>query len=430
MDTMLSDLGLLYQALMDSAADAIVVINNKGAILHFSKSAEQLFQRTSEECIDQNVNLLMPEPYKSAHDSYLGHYHRTGEEKIIGIGRDVKGVKKDGTVFPMHLSVGKAVIKAHTYYIGICHDLSEYKKNLTEKLQLESLQNALFDAAVDGIIIINQKGLITSFNKAAEDMFGYDKEETLGNNVSMLMPSPHQGAHDSYLDNYVSTGEAQVIGTGRDVPGRRKDGSIFPMRLSIGEAQTDQGISFISVCHDLTDYQNALIDLTKAEQRYKSIVECQGQIICRLDQNFKITFVNPSFQDIFDCTEKQIIGLDFINFVQGNKQNVQSALQNVFDSVEKSQSKLKTTMRGKSGHLDTEWWFTKVPNEFGLNEIQGFGIDVSEKEVALKEAAFFKNHDVLTGLLKIEAFIAGLCEWMTNKRHAIFLCGFKSLWLN
>lgn len=419
MQEILEDLGLLYKALMDSAADAIVVIDEHGTILNFSRSAEQLFYYSADECIGKNVRMLMPEPYRASHDLYLQNYQKTGEAKIIGIGRDVSGQRKDGTTFPMHLSVGKADIKHRVCYIGICHDLSDYKKTLAEKLHIESLQNALFEAAVDGIITINQRGIISSFNKAAEQLFGYKKEEVIGKNVKMLMPLPYKAAHDSYLQNYQLTGDAQIIGVGRDVPGLRKNGSIFPMRLSVGKAKTEAGEAFIGVCHDLTSYQNALIELARAEQRYKSIVECQGQIICRVDQNFKLTFANQSFQRIFECTEQEVLGMHFINFIPGDKFEMQQVLKEASAGVDDQQVHFKTVMLRKSGKLNIEWWFTKVPSEGGFNEIQGFGIDISEKEEAIREASYLKNHDVLTGLFNSETFAASLRKWMTGGRYAI-----------
>ncbi|GGW61535.1 EAL domain-containing protein [Alishewanella tabrizica] len=419
MHEMLEDLGLLYRALMDSAADAIIVIDDNGLILHFSRSAELLFEYTALECQGKNVNMLMPEPYHSAHDKYLQNYHQTGNAKIIGIGRDVTGRKKSGAHFPMHLSVGKARIKDRACYIGICHDLSEYKKTLSEKLNIESLQNALFDAAVDGIITINEQGSITSFNRAAEQLFGYQKQEIIGQNVKCLMPSPYRESHDGYLTNYTQGGKVQIIGIGRDVPGLRKDGSIFPMRLSVGKAKTDGGKFYIGVCHDLTDYQNALIELAQAEQRYKSIVECQGQIICRLDAQYKLTFANKSFQRIFECSEHEVIGMHFINFIPGDKHEMQQILHEIAFSDIDTQLHFKTLMLRKSGKFNIEWWFTKLANENGVDQIQGFGIDISEKEEALREAAFLKNHDPLTGLLNIDTFTAALPGWMTGQRYAI-----------
>ncbi|MEE2002096.1 PAS domain S-box protein [Alkalimonas sp. MEB108] len=420
MNNLFEDLGALYKALLDAAADAIIVIDVNGRMLNFSNSAEQLFQYDKRECLGKNVSMLMPEPDRSLHDNYLHNYQTTGHAKIIGLGRDVRGLKKDGTVFPMHLSVGKARIKDHTYYIGICHDLSEYKKTLSEKLHIESLQNALFDAAVDGIITIDDKGIILSFNQASEALFGYTREEAVGQNVKILMPSPYQDAHDQYLKNYLTTNKAQIVGIGRDVPGLRKDGSIFPMRLSVGKAQSEYGKQFIGVCHDLTDYQNALIELAKAEQRYKSIVECQGQIICRLDPEFKLTFANQSFQRIFECSEQEVLGMHFINFIPGDKQDMQQVLLEVMSSKSNAQLHCKTLMIRKSGNFNIEWWFTKVPSDTGIEEIQGFGVDISEKEEAIREAAFLKNHDALTGMLNSDAFISSLHNWMNDSCYAIF----------
>lgn len=420
MDKLIDDLGALYKALLDAAADAIIVIDMNGVMLNFSASAEQLFLYSKEECLGQNVSMLMPQPDRQLHDSYLKNYQRSGVAKIIDLGRDVMGLKKDGTVFPMHLSVGKACIKDKTYYIGICHDLSDYKKTISEKLQIESLQNALFDAAVDGIITIDDRGLIQSFNHASEILFGYSREEVLGKNIKMLMPSPFKDAHDQYLKNYLTTNKAQIIGVGRDVPGLRKDGSIFPMHLSVGKAQVAEGKLFIGVCHDLTDYQNALMELSQAEQRYKSIVECQGQIICRLGSDFKITFANKSFQHIFECTEQEIIGMHFINFIKGDKSDIQQVLRDVVSNKNNAQLHCKTPMVRKSGNFNIEWWFTKVPNDVGIDEIQGFGIDISDKEEAIREAAYLKNHDALTGMLNSDAFVYALRNWSRDTRYAIF----------
>src|SRR6516162_10082457 len=93
----------------------------------------------------------------------------------------------------------------------------------------EERLRAILDTAVEGIITIDERGIIESVNAAAERIFGYDAGETIGRNVSMLMPSPHRELHDSYLESYRRTGHARIIGIGREVSGRRKDGSVFPM---------------------------------------------------------------------------------------------------------------------------------------------------------------------------------------------------------
>jgi two-component system sensor kinase FixL len=111
---------------------------------------------------------------------------------------------------------------------------------------------SVLDTAVDGIIIIDEQASIMMYNKACERMFGYDAREAVGRNVSMLMPPEHADRHDAYVDAYKSTGRRQVIGIGREVRGRRKDGSLFPLDLSVGEAITPEGRQFIGILRDLT----------------------------------------------------------------------------------------------------------------------------------------------------------------------------------
>ena len=112
----------------------------------------------------------------------------------------------------------------------------------------------ILNGMVDGVITINQKGIILTYNKAAVAMFGYDSEEVIGKNVSLLMPEPERSAHDSYLKNYITTGEEHIIGIGRDVTALRKNGESFPMRLSVNEypAKIEGDRWFIGSCQDIT----------------------------------------------------------------------------------------------------------------------------------------------------------------------------------
>lgn len=119
---------------------------------------------------------------------------------------------------------------------------------------LESaLTSAIFNAAVDAIMVIDSRGILKAANKSAERLFGFSEDEILGQNVSILMPAPYAQQHDTYLNNYCTGGERKIIGIGREVMGRHKDGSSFPLHLSVGEfLQGDQRL-FVGICHDISE---------------------------------------------------------------------------------------------------------------------------------------------------------------------------------
>ena len=129
-------------------------------------------------------------------------------------------------------------------------------ENSKEEQQIKSsfqeLQ-AVLNTVVDGIITINDKGIIQAFNPAAENIFGYNTDEVIGKNVRMLMPSSYSKHHNQYIQNYLKTGQAQVIGIGREVAAQKKDGSIFPMELGISEFSVSNKRMFVGIIRDISE---------------------------------------------------------------------------------------------------------------------------------------------------------------------------------
>jgi PAS domain S-box-containing protein len=154
--------------------------------------------------------------------------------------------------------------------------------------RLQTLVDTVFDTVVDGLITINRRGQIQAFNKACVRLFGYTVEEALGKNVNMLMPEPDRGQHDRYLSNYLATGHAAIIGTGRDVFGRRKDGSVFPMRLAVGESFGNAEHAFVGVIHDLSEQRNTQerLDDSEAQLRQSHRMEAIGQLTGGIAHDF------------------------------------------------------------------------------------------------------------------------------------------------
>jgi two-component system, LuxR family, sensor kinase FixL len=130
----------LFQTLIATAVDGIMVIDERGTVQVYNDACERLFQYRAAEIVGQNVKLLMPSPYRDEHDSHLDRYRHTGQARIIGTGREVQGQRKDGSVFPIYLSVGAGTLGSKRIFVGIVHDISERK---TAEARLQRLQDEL-----------------------------------------------------------------------------------------------------------------------------------------------------------------------------------------------------------------------------------------------------------------------------------------------
>jgi two-component system, LuxR family, sensor kinase FixL len=126
---------------------------------------------------------------------------------------------------------------------------------------------ALLDAAVDGIVLIDHRGCIQAFNRAAERLFGYEAQEVLGNNVSMLMAEPDSTAHDHYIERYITTRQPHIIGRGREVEARRKDGSVFPVFLSVGAVEGSEPPRFVGFVQDISFRRHAEENTHRLQER-------------------------------------------------------------------------------------------------------------------------------------------------------------------
>ena len=250
-------------AILDNVVDGIITIDDKGIVEAMNPAAEKIFGYQANEVCGQNVKMLMPNPYQDQHDGYLQNYLTSGERKIIGIGREVEGLRKNGTTFSMELAVSQMEVAGERMFTGIVRDISERKQAEQALRDREGRISAILENVVDGIITIDAQGSIEALNPAAERIFGYSEGEVQGKNVKLLMPEPYQSQHDGYLQNYLGGGERKVIGIGREVEGLRKDGSIFPMELSVSEMEVNGERMFTGIVRDITERKK--VELMKSE---------------------------------------------------------------------------------------------------------------------------------------------------------------------
>lgn len=191
------------QAILDTTIDAIITIDEKKEILSFNKAAERIFGYTKDEVIGRNVNILMPEPFHIEHDGYLDHYFQTGEKKIIGIGREVVALRKDGSVFPIDLAVSEVILDRSRLFTGIIRDITQ-KKEAEELKQKNIRMEAEVSAKNEYISILSHElrtpmtaiqgslGLILiekDFPEKTQDLLSiaYRNAERLGNITKIIL---------------------------------------------------------------------------------------------------------------------------------------------------------------------------------------------------------------------------------------------------
>src|SRR5579859_2657428 len=246
------------RTIIDTVVDGIVIIDEFGCIRLFNEGCRRLFGYTPDEVIGQNVRMLMPSPYTEQHDGYLRHYRETGEKRIIGSGRNVQGRRRDGSIFPMYLSVGELPADNRDEagrFVGVIHDMTAEILSSEEQRRTAARLRTIIESIPDAIVVIDERGVIDSFSGFAERLFGWASHEVAGKNVSMLMPEPYRSRHDGYLQRYLTTGERRIIGIGRIVVGLRRDGSTFPMELAVAEMRLGEDRYFTGFVQDLTERQ-------------------------------------------------------------------------------------------------------------------------------------------------------------------------------
>ena len=250
-DTIISTMPV--EVIMNTVLDGLITIDERGIIHSFNLAAQRIFQYEQQEVVGKNIKVLMPAPYHDEHDHYLTNYLKTGVKKVIGIGREVSAQRKDGSIFPMELGVNEMDVNGKRMFVGTIRDITERKKAEQARLTETNRLQAVMSTVLDGIITIDTLGKIHSFNPAAERIFGYQSEEVIGKNIKHLMPDPYHSQHDQYLEHYLQTNEKKVIGIGRTVEAKRKDGSVFPIELGVNEMQIDAQTMFVGTIRDITE---------------------------------------------------------------------------------------------------------------------------------------------------------------------------------
>jgi two-component system sensor kinase FixL len=240
-------------AIVSSSQDAIVGQTLDGTITDWNRGAQAIYGYVPEEMIGHSMSPLLPPGLEAEEQILLAKIRQGGQVSNFETRRRCK----DGTVIDVSVTMSP-VYDHEGRLVGaskVARDITAAKRAQAALLEREAHLQSVLDTVPDAMIVIDTRGIMQSFSATAEKMFGHAAAEVVGRNVSMLMPEPYAGQHDGYLARYLATGERRIIGLGRLVVGLRKDGSTFPIELSVGEMRSGDRRFFTGFIRDITERQ-------------------------------------------------------------------------------------------------------------------------------------------------------------------------------
>ncbi len=271
-----------YVDLYDSAPVGYVTLDEEGFVQEINLTGARLLGADRDALIGYAFSKYV------AHEdvpAFLDHVRKCALERIEAtceIRLALRGVATK-TVQLQSLPIADPA-RAGTLSKTAMLDVTQRKKDETALRDSEARHRAILQTTVDGILTIDDHGIIESVNPATERLFGYAAAEMIGSNVKMLMPSPNHERHDSYLANYLRTGERKIMGIGREVVGRRKDGTTFPMDLSVSEVAVGGRRMFTGLVHDVTERKRAEEALRKSQEELEIRVQKRTAELAQANQ--------------------------------------------------------------------------------------------------------------------------------------------------
>ena len=295
------------QALKQSIL-AVVTIDENNNITFYNDAAQALWGCTPKEVLGRNIQMLVPSEHKANHDSYVNSHRKTGVNKIVNSSREVELERKDGKRIWVQLALLQVVLNGKKHYTAFVRDVTQ------ERESREIVEQTL-EQALDAVVCIDEHNNVTLFNASAEKLWGYQRQEVIGQNVKMLVPQAIQPQHDAYVNANRETGVDKIVGTSREVKIERRDGQTLWGRLSLSKVKLNDRTLYTAFIEDVTE------EVEQRElQRMLSLVanETDNAVIIS-DAEGLIEYVNTGFEKLTGWKLDEVKGKKPGSFLQGKE---------------------------------------------------------------------------------------------------------------
>ncbi len=299
------------QAILDGTVEHLALLNPAGTLVHANRSSLEAIGVRLEEVIHrpfwQTPWWSTPKSQARIRDAIEAA--AAGDQVRFEIEQPSRTEGRDTTTIEVSLTPVRDGAGPVWLLIHEGRDITQRRAAEAELQQTLGRLKAVLESTLDPVVTIDQYGIIQSVSRSIERVFGYKPEEVVGKNVSMLMPDPHQTAHDSYLANYRRTGQTNILGRTREFQAIRKDGSPFPMELSVSRVDIPgQTNLFTGIIHDISERRQTEEQLRQAEALLAGVIENATSVVFAKDLQGRYSLVNRRFQTIWGTPKEDLLG--------------------------------------------------------------------------------------------------------------------------